>query len=78
MCHDCWCITAVSNSNLSKSSACSFYVGKSEEILGNGSSPILSVESKGHAFLVCINGELQGDVISHHIYLITYEIFVNA
>ncbi|KAG6534969.1 hypothetical protein ZIOFF_008883 [Zingiber officinale] len=37
-----------------------FYVGESEEIIGNGSSPILSVESKGHAFLVFINGELQG------------------
>ncbi|XP_042454912.1 beta-galactosidase 3-like [Zingiber officinale] len=38
----------------------SFYVGESEEIIGNGSSPILSVESKGHAFLLFINGELQG------------------
>lgn len=51
----------------SKSLACSFYVDKSEEILGYGSSPILSVASLGHAFLVFINGELQGAALSHRI-----------
>ncbi|KAG6539272.1 hypothetical protein ZIOFF_004434 [Zingiber officinale] len=47
----------------------SFYVDKSEDILGHGSSPILSVASLGHAFIVFINGELQGSSYGKYGYL---------
>ncbi|WOK96410.1 beta-galactosidase 3 isoform X1 [Canna indica] len=39
----------------------SFHIDNGEEILRNGSHPVLMVESKGHAVLAFVNGELQGN-----------------
>lgn len=40
----------------------SFHVGENEEFLGNGSQPMLIVESKGHALHAFVNQKLQGNL----------------
>lgn len=51
-------------------SVCSVVISPSESFLHGGGSPVISVDSAGHALHVFVNGQLAGD--THSLFLLYY------